>query len=208
MSARRPPPKPVPMRWIVLAIVVFAVIYTFLRLYYGKRGKAFEPFHDIREQATTQRLLGLGYRRIPANIERRADPLHPAQMAREPAEVINALGGLPDELDRALVLRPTLPATIESVVAPRNADRTGSYTLQFTCSQPDYRTQIRGVTLYRKDRWLYLLPDFEPMSGQLLARWKESVVLASFATQSLAPGRYTITLCGSRGSKSWDFVVP
>jgi hypothetical protein len=195
------------MPWIVAAIVLFILGYTGLRLHYGKRGKPFEPYHDLGEQATTQRLLGLGYQRIPVDIERPADPLPPVRLAPVAAEVVNALGGLPEELGGALAFKPTLPAVISSVTAPQEAAAAGAYRLQFTCAQPDYKTQIHGVFLYRKDRQIFLLPDFEKMSGQLLARSKESVVLASFPTQSLKPGRYTVTLCGGRTSKSWGFTV-
>ncbi len=207
MSAARPPPRPLPMPWIVAAIVLFILGYTVLRLHYGKRGKPFEPYHDLGEQAATQRLLGLGYQRIPVDIERPADPLPPARLAPVAAEVVAALGGLPEELGGALGFKPALPAAISSVTAPPEAAPAGTYRLQFTCAQPDYKTQIHGAFLYRKDRQLFLLPDFEKMSGQLLARSKESVVLASFPTQSLKPGRYTVTLCGGRTSKSWAFTV-
>ena len=207
MPAPRRSPRPLPTRWIVLAIVVFIGAYTFLRLYYGKRGRPFEPYHDLGEQAATQHLLKLGYQRIPVDIARPAEPLPSARVAPAADEVIDALGGLPAELGGALALRPGLPAAVGVVAAPREAAAAGVYTLQFTCAQPDYQTQIRGALLYRKDRQLFLLPDFEKMSGHLLARSKESVVLANFSTQSLKPGRYTLTLCGGRTSKSWSFVV-
>jgi hypothetical protein len=207
MSAARPPPRTLPMPWIVAAIVLFILGYTVLRLHYGKRGKPFEPYHDIGEQASTQRLLGLGYQRIPVDIERPADPLPAARLAPAAAAVVNALGGLPEELGGALATRPALPAVIGSVTAPLEVAPTDTYRLQFTCAQPDYKTQIHGAFLYRKDRQLFLLPHFEKMSGQLLARSKESVVLASFPTQSLKPGRYTVTLCGGHTSKSWGFTV-
>ena len=195
------------MPWIVAAIVLFILGYTVLRLHYGKRGKPFEPYHDIGEQASTQRLLGLGYQRIPVDIERPADPLPAARLAPAAAAVVNALGGLPEELGGALATQPALPAVIGSVTAPLEVAPAGTYRLQFTCAQPDYKTQIHGAFLYRKDRQLFLLPHFEKMSGQLLARSKESVVLASFPTQSLKPGRYTVTLCGGHTSKSWGFTV-
>lgn len=195
------------MPWIVAAIVLFILAYTVLRLHYGKRGKPFEPYYDLGAQAATRRLLEFGYQRIPVDIERPADPLPPARLAATAAVVVNALGGLPEELGGALAIRPSLPAAIGSVTAPREAAPTGAYRLQFTCAQPDYKTQIHGALLYRKDRQLYLLPDFEKMSGQLLARSRESVVLASFPTQGLKPGRYTVTLCGSRISKSWGFTI-
>lgn len=206
MTARRPPPS-LSMYWIVLAIAVFVVGYTFLRLHYSRGGKPFEPYHDLGEQTAVRRLLGLGYQRIPVDIERPADPLPAARLAPAAAAVVNALGGLPEELGGALATRPALPAVIGSVTAPLEVAPTDTYRLQFTCAQPDYKTQIHGAFLYRKDRQLFLLPHFEKMSGQLLARSKESVVLASFPTQSLKPGRYTVTLCGGHTSKSWGFTV-
>ena len=206
MSDRRPPPKPLPLRWVVLAILVFIAGYTFLRLHYGKRGRPFEPYEHQRERAAIGRLLALGYRRIPVEIERPAEPLPPGRLAPVQAEVVNALGGLPAEIAGALAAPPDLPASIADVTAPREA-AAGAYRLQFTCAQPDYRTQIRDLFLYRKDRQLFLLPDFEKMAGQLLARSKECVVLASFPTHDLTPGRYTVTLCGGRTSRSWTFVV-
>jgi hypothetical protein len=206
MPANRPPPKPWPLRWILLAIVVFILGYTFLRLYYGKRGKPYEPSHDLGGQATVQRLLGLGYQRIPVNVTRPAEPLPSARLAPV-AEVVNVLGGLPEEIGGALVRPPALPAAVIGVTAPREAATADTYLLQFVCAQSDYKTQLRDAYLYRKDRQLYLLPDFEKISGQLLARSKECVVLASFPTQSLKPGRYRLTICGGRTSKSWEFTV-
>jgi hypothetical protein len=207
MTARRPPPKSLPLRWVVLAVVVFIGTYTFLRLHYGKRGRAFEPYHDLGEQASVQRLLALGYRRIPAHIERPAEPLPAARLAPAPAPITNALGGQAAELDGALVAKPALPDSVDSVTAPRAAAAAGQYTLQFTCAQRDFTTQIRNASLYRKAGRLFLLPDFEKMPGQLLARSRESTVLVTFPVQSLPSGRYTIVLCGRRASKSWEFFV-
>jgi hypothetical protein len=207
MPASRPPPKSLPLRWVVVAIAVFIVGYTFLRLHYGKRGRSFEPYHDLREEVSVAQLLRLGYQRIPVRLERPAEPLPAARLAAAPAEITDALGGLPAELDGALAAKPALPAVIEGVTAPPAAAAAATYTLQFTCAQPDYSTQIRDAILYRKEHRLFLLPNFERIPGQLLARSKESVVLVDFPVQSLAPGRYTLVLCGRRASKSWQFVV-
>jgi hypothetical protein len=207
MTAPRPTSRPLPLRWVVLAIVIFILGYTFLRLHYAKRGRAFEPYHDLGEQASVVRLLALGYRRIPAAIERPAEPLPADRLAAAPAPIADALGGLPAELDGALAARPALPDAVEGVTAPRAAAAAGQYTLQFTCAQRDFSTQIRSVFLYRKAGRLFLLPDFEKMPGQLLARSRESTVLVSFPVQSLPPGRYTALLCGGRASKSWEFLV-
>ena len=207
MPSPRPPPKTLPLRWVVVAIVAFMAGYTFLRLHYGKRGRSFEPYHDLGEQATVEHLLAPGYRRIPVSIQRPAEPLPADRLAPAVAEILDTLPGLPAELNGALAFKPALPDAIQLVTAPGAVAATGDYRLQFACSQRDYSTQIRGAYLYRKDRQLFLLPDFEKMSGQLLARSRDSTVLASFPAQSLPPGRYTVTLCGGRQSKSWSFVV-
>jgi hypothetical protein len=207
MPARHPPPKTLPLRWVVGAIVLFVGAYTFLRLHYGKRGKPFEPYHDLGERAATQRLAGLGYQRIPVDLERPAEPLAAARLTPVAAEVIGAFGGLPAELAAALADKPALPAAITGVMAPRETATAATYALQFTCAQPDYKTQINAVLLLRKDRQLFLLPNFGKIPGQLLARSKETVIFARFSTQSLPPGRYSVTLCGGRASKSWGFTV-
>lgn len=207
MPARRPPPKSLPLRWVVVAIVLFMGAYTFLRLHYGKRGKPFEPYHDLGERAATKQLAGLGFQRISVNLERPAEPLPAARLAPALAEIVGASGGLPAELDGAFAIKPALPATITGVIAPRETMTAAPYPLQFTCAQPDYRTQIDSVLLFCRDRQLYLLPTFEPVPGKLLARSKESVIFATFSTQGLPPGRYSVTLCGGHASKRWEFTV-
>jgi hypothetical protein len=206
-----PPPRPLtktlPLRWVVVAIVVFIVAYTFLRLYFGKRGKPFEPYHDLGERAVAQRLLDLGYARVAVEIERPAEILPASRFAPAVDEIGSAFGGLPAELDGTLAARPALPASITSVTAPRETASGGTYALEFTCAQPDYKSQLDSVLLLRKGQQLFLLPDFPKLSGQLLARSKDTVVLVRFPAQSLAPGRYTVTLCGRRTSKTWQFTV-
>ena len=206
MPAAKRASKPIPLRWIVLAIAVFILGYTFLRLHYRKPGRAFEPYQNAREHTATARLAALGYRRIPVQVERPAEPFPADRFAPRQTEITSALGGLPAEMDGGLTSPPDLPVSVTGVTAPREAGA-GPYTLQFRCAQSDYRTQLRDVLLFRKDRQLFLLPDFERTPGDLRARWKESVVVASFPTEGLAPGRYTVTLCGRRTSLSWAFTV-
>ncbi len=207
MPASKSPAKSLPLRWVVLAIVVFIIGYTFLRLHYGKPGRAFEPYENAREHAAPARLVALGYRRILVQIERLAEPLPPDRFAPRQTEIVSALGGLPAEMAGGLATPPDLPAAVTGVTAPREAGG-GPYSLQFRCAQPDYRTQIHDVLLFRKDRQLFLLPDFERMTGELRSRWKESVIVASFPTDGLAPGRYTVTVCGRQTSLSWAFTIP
>jgi hypothetical protein len=206
-----PPPQPItktlPLRWVVVAIVVFILAYTFLRLHYGKREKPFEPYHDLGERASTQRLLDLGYERVAVEIERPAEILPASRFAPAVDEIGSTSGGLPAELAGALAPKPALPAAITSVTAPGEISSGGIYALQFICAQPDYKTQLDSVLLLRKGPQLFLLPDCPRLSGQLLARWKETVVLVRIPVEGFAPGPYTVTICGGRASKTWQFTV-
>jgi hypothetical protein len=210
-AGRMPPPQPItktlPLRWVVLAIVIFIVAYTFLRLHYGKHGKPFEPYHDLGERAATQRLVDLGYERVAVDIERPAEILPASRFAPTVDDFGSAPGGLPAELAGALAPKPALPAAITSVNAQQEIASGGIYSLQFICTQPDYKTQLDSVQLIRKGSQLILLPDFPRLSGQLLARWKETVVLVRIPVQGFAPGSYTVTLCGGRESRTWQFTI-
>ena len=207
MTVPHLPTKTLPLRWVVVAIVVFIAAYSFLRLHFRKPGKPFEPYHDLGERVGAERLAALGYQRIHVDLERPAEILPAARFAPAAGTVRSAPGGLPAELDAALAAKPALPANITGVTAPGEIVAPGVYALQFTCAQPDYRTQLDDALLLRKDHQFFLLPDFREPGGQLLARWKESVVLARFSTAGLAPGCYTVTLCGRVTSKTWQFTV-
>ncbi len=61
------------MKWIILALLVVIVPYTFLRWHYRKPGKMFEPYHDIRDRANTARLLAAGFQRVTLVADRPAD---------------------------------------------------------------------------------------------------------------------------------------
>jgi hypothetical protein len=190
-----------------VAIVVFIVAYTFLRLHFSKHGKPFEPYHDLGERGAARRLVDLGYERMDVETERPAEILPPSRFAPAVDEIGDAVGGLPAELDGSLLPKPVLPSSITEVTAPREVAPGGTYALQFVCAQPDYKTQIEGLLLLRKGPQLFLLPDFPRLGGKLLARSKETIVVVRIPVQSLAPGSYTVTLCGERGAKTWQFTV-
>jgi hypothetical protein len=207
MAAPRPLNRTLPLRWVVIAIAVFIVAYTFLRIRFGKPGRGFEPYHDLGEQAGPRHLVALGYERIPVDLERLPEILPATYFAPAVGDVERASGGLPAELDAAMAAKPALPADITGVTAPREIAAPGIYAVQFTCAQPDYRTQPDDTLLFRRDHRLFLLPDFRKPGGQLMARWRESVVVARFSTKGMEPGRYTVTVCGRSGSKTWQFTV-
>jgi hypothetical protein len=206
-----PPPRALnqtlPLRWVVAAIVVFIVAYTFLRLHFSKHGRPFEPYHDIGERVAARRLVERGYERVSVEIERPAEILPESRFSPATDDIGSALGGLPPELEGALAPKPALPDQITGVSAPREIATGATYALQFICAQPDYRTQVESVILVRKGTQVFLLPDFPRLSGQLLARSKETVILAHIPTQDFSPGEYTVTLCGRQSSKTWQFTI-
>ena len=87
----RPTPKPWPMKWIVVAIVVFAAGYTAVNFYFRKPGKAYRPYQDAQDRATTARLLNAGWQRVPLTTRR---PMEKAATERPSATISRAAVGL------------------------------------------------------------------------------------------------------------------
>ena len=191
------------MKWVVLAIVLVIVPYTYLTLHYRKPGKAFEPYHDMKDRANTLRLLSAGFQRIALEADRPADP--PKGTPR--AGTLPARGGLPDALDTSLVDKPLLPEEILTVNAATTAGAVMSYPIEFTCTQPDNQEQFRSAALYVRGEQIYVVAAFERLSGGLLSRTRESLVRLTVPAGALKPGSYRVTLLGSRLSKAWDLQV-
>src|ERR1043166_2507919 len=107
-----PPPRrehrPWPMKWVVIAILLCIVPYTYLRWHYRKPTKAFEPYADIKDRANTMRLLAAGFQRIPVTAQRPADPARAILMAA----ISPAPGGVPEALKTSLIDVPRLPSEI------------------------------------------------------------------------------------------------
>ncbi|MSU66061.1 MAG: hypothetical protein EXS38_08195 [Opitutus sp.] len=202
MSAAPKVRQPWQMKWIVLAIVIVLVPYTFLTLHYRKSGPAFRPYEDMKNRADVIRLLSAGYQRIPLMAQRPADPTGAA-----PAAVSPAPGGLPQELRTTLVDAPLLPAEIVSVAAAATASAADQYPIRFSCTLPDDRQQLAGAELYIKGTQIVITPTFERLSGQLLTRTLDNVVLITVPPGALKPGRYQVTLTGQRSSRSWSLQL-
>ncbi len=191
------------MKWIVLTIALVIVPYTFLTLYYRKPGPAYRPYQDAQERANVVRLLSAGYQRITLAAQRPADPVR----GTTAAPTLAALGGLPSALVSTLVQKPLLPAEILAVTAAPSVSALQSYAIQFTCTLPDNKQQLAGAALYVKDAEIIITPDFELLTGDLLARSRESVILLTVPAGALKPGSYRITLAGQRSSRTWALQV-
>src|SRR5216683_886511 len=107
----RPPPKPWPMKWIVIAILLFVPIYTYLTLHFRRSGPVYEPYAEARDRAMTERLLATGYHRVTIAATRPTELLRIS--ARAP--MVGAPGGLPADLAIALTAVPLPPARVTHI---------------------------------------------------------------------------------------------
>jgi hypothetical protein len=199
----QPARQPWPMKWIVLAIVVVIVPYTYLTLHYRRPGKAFQPYADLKDRANTMRLLSAGFQRITLNAQRPSDPKRPLLNAA----INSSSGGLPSVLRSSLVDEPKLPAEILSVSAAPHATASEPYLVQFSCTLPDDRQQLAGAQLYVRNDEIFLVPNFEHLGGELIARSRENVVLLTVPAGALKSGNYQVSVLGARASKTWTLQV-
>lgn len=195
--------QPWPMKWVILAIFLCLGTYTFLTLHYRKPGHVFQPYSDLRDRANVHRLLDAGFQRIALDAELPADPLAFDSAGR----VTAALGGLPANLRETLVVPPQLPTEIISVSAAPAVNAMFAYPIGVKCTLPDNKQQLAGAELYVRDDQLVITPEFERLSGGLLARNRERLIRLTLPAGSLKPGSYHVLLVGSSSSKAWTLQV-
>jgi hypothetical protein len=191
------------MKWIVVAIIAVIVPYTFLTLYFRRPEKAFQPYADLKDRVNTRRLLSSGFQRITLNAQRPSDPARAALSA----PIVASAGGVPEVLRSTLVDQPLLPGEILSVSAAATASASEPYPVQFSCSLPDDRRQLAGASLYLRNEEIFLVPTFERLGGDLIARSRENVVVLTVPAGALKPGTYHATVLGERASKAWTVQV-
>ncbi len=204
---KRPTLKPWPMKWIVLVIVVFIAGYTWVNLRYRKPGRAFRPYEDMNNRATTVRLLQGGWSRIPVATRRPADKPAGAETPANAALIARGSAGLGVELDAAFAEKPKLPASIDRVVAPREVAHGADYAVYFTVGLTDNSALLGDIALYRKGNLLVLIPTLEPVPGKLLARWKDGACWLNFPTSNLPAGQYEVKLLAQGPAARWSVTV-
>jgi hypothetical protein len=190
------------MKWIVLSIIIFIPVYTFLTLHFRKKGPMFQPYQDMRDQADVIRLLRAGYQRVTVDASR---PAESVQVEGDPASP--APGGLPQDLKGTLIESPLLPLTIGSVSASSSATAAIDYQIGLSYTLADNTRQLSGAHLYERNGEIVIIPDFEKLSGGLQSRWREGTALITVPPGSLRPGTYRVTLVGERQSRTWSLRV-
>jgi len=194
-----PARKPWPMKWIALAIVLFISLYTLVTLRYRKPGPGYLPYQDAQQRAV---LAQAGYQRITLRVERPADP---KPLSAE-APVTAAPGGLPADLVSTLAAPPLLPTAIGAVEAAGSADG-GNYRIAFSCTRDDSHQDLATAALYLKGGEIYVVTDCERLDGGLMTRSRAEVIVLSFSSSAVAPGRYHVTLAGARAGQAWTLQV-
>ncbi len=195
--------QPWPMKWIVVAILLIIVPYTFLTLHYRKPGPAFQPYEDIKNRTNVARLLSAGYQRISLPANRPADRTGTSGGA----VVTVSAGGLPAELSSTLVEPLLLPGEILKVTAAPTASIFLPYAIELVCTLPDDKKQLSGAELYVRGETLVIAPTFEQVAGDLLTRTRQAIVLLTVPAGAVKPGRYQVTLVGERTSRTWSLEV-
>ena len=197
-----------PMKWVIVAILIFIVGYTWVMVRFRKPGPAFRPYQDSVDRTTVSRLLNSGYQRISMTAEHPADPI-PALVLNggAAAEVRGGPGGIPEDLSQMFVEKPVLMDSIDRLTAPRETSADLPLRLLIAVTQSDNRQVISGASLFRRGNDLVVLPLFEPIGGGLQARWKESNVVLGVPAGALPPGRYEVDLISRKNSKHWTVVI-
>jgi hypothetical protein len=195
--------QPWPMKWIVVAILLMVVPYTFITLRYRKEGPAFQPYDDMRNRANVSRLLSAGYQRITIPAQRPA-----GRTGVSGGAIVSAApGGLPDDLRSTLVETPRLPVEITTVTAAAVASMLTPYQIELTCTLPDDRHQLGGAELYLRGDTLVLTPTLERVGGDLLTRARQAAVLLTIPAGTLRAGTHRVILAGEKTSRAWSLEV-
>ena len=196
------------MKWIVLSIILFIIVYTFITLHFRKPGTAYQPYKEAKERATVQRLQEAGYQRIAASVSFPADPQRTAAgLGHDIAKVNPTISGLFGELAQTFTGKPTLPDSIGSVSSPTSVAALLPYSIQYTCTLPDKKYIVADTYVCLKENEIAIVTSLEPISGDLLARSRDCTILLTLAAGTLKPGEYKVTLIGAQHSLQWTLQV-
>jgi hypothetical protein len=193
------------MKWIVLSIVLFIVLYTVVNIYYRKKGPAYRPYQDAQDRATTARLLAAGWHKIPLETRR---PLEKPDADQASAQIKREIAGLGPDLESKFAEKPKLVSTIDRAAAPASVVHGGEYSIYFTVGIPSQKAQVGELSLYQRDHELVLIPSVEKLPGKdLMTRWDDANYCVTFSTAHLPAGRYTVRIVAQAPAAAWTFEV-
>lgn len=192
------------MKWIVLAILVCVIPYTWVTIKYRKEAPPHQPYQDNKDRAQVMRLLESGFQRVSLTLERLVDPPLPLSDA---ADFDAIPGGLPPSLSQLLIDKPPVPSTFTQLNAPAATLVGTSYEITAGCTQPDRDERPAVSVLYLRGNEAVFIVGYDVLPGNLQSRRKESYVRLSVPSHTFEPGEYKATLIGAEASRRWTFVV-
>lgn len=193
------------MKWVVLAIVIVIIPYTWLSLKYRKPGPAYEPYEDSKNRAMVLRLLNSGYQRIPVDADRPDLPLRAP--APGSAAITRTAGGVPPGLGELLIDPPPLPVRYTLVSAPADIMDGQPCPVLFTAVLPDIHREPGGAEVYLRGGSIVIAPAVDSLEGDLNSRSLENPIRLVLPARSLKPGIYRVQLAGSAESVQWTLQV-
>ena len=198
--------KPWPMKWVVLAIVVCIVPYTWVTLKYRKEAPAYQPYQDSKDRAQVMRLLDAGYHRLDPGFERLVEPIDP-DLPVETITTRSVVGGIPQRLEDVLLDVPTPPDSFQTVQAAPSALAGTDYVVSFTCNQTDREERAESAAAFVREHEILVLVAFDDLPGDLRARGSLTTARITLPTRTLDRGRYDIVLIGTQESICWQFEL-
>ena len=196
--------KPWSMKWIVLAILVCIVPYTWITIKYRKEAPPHQPYQDNKDRAQVMRLLDSGFQRVNVSFERLVDPPLPLQDA---AAFEAVPGGLTPSLSALLIDKPAVPTSFTQFNAPASALVGTSYAITVGCAQPNRDEQPAESFLYLRGREAVFIIGYQELPGEFRSRRQESYIRLSVPANTFDSGDYHGTLIGAEASHSWTFTV-
>ncbi len=185
------------MKWIVVAILVCVVPYTWLTLRYRKPNPAYQPYHDTKERAQVKRLLDAQIRRLSLDFQ----PLDTAPSA-SPHATNTAEGGVPTVLRDVLIDTPNLPASITQVWTSRQPGQTAPLLVDFAfTTRHDSRRLVR-VHAYLHEGRLAVIPELDHADAESGLTTHTAHARVEIPPGMLNPGT-PVTLVGAAASREW-----
>jgi hypothetical protein len=190
------------MKWVALVTVLGIAVYTWLTLEFRKPGKPAEPWTDNRARAEIAVLAEAGWTKSEVSFE---------AVVEFPTSRGNVSLGAPMpvvSLLRDATLDPWhLPIEVTASMAPAEWSAGQPYTAYLKLDLDTDRMQIGGFTVFRKNTHLILVPRWERVPGDLIARSRTASGRLLFAAGDVPPGEYTVTVVAIKSCATWRLTV-
>ena len=190
------------MKWIVVVVLTGIAVYTWLTLAFRKPGPPNEPWTDQRARAEKAMLAGAGWSTLDV-------PFEPVVELPESRGNVRLAAPMPIvSLLRDQTLDPWhLPIEVSGSMAPAEWAAGRPYTAYLKLDLDTDRMQIGGFTTFRKGSHLILVPRWERVPGDLVARTRTAQGRLLFNPGDVPPGSYTVTVVAIKACAQWPLEV-